>query len=287
MKALFLYGAHSGRGRFLKKIPKLLRTLRPLYEVFEEHYCATEDEMEKKALELGERFDALLFAGGDGTFDLILNAVMRLQRPPILGYLPAGTLNDVGKNLGVRRHLHKALKVIRRGIVRRVDIVRANDRYFAYMCALGQFSDIAYETKRKAKKRSGRNAYYSMAFKEAFQKRIVHADVIVDGQKHVVETPFLLVLNGRHVGGFKVNPRGSMTDGRIELFHTRPGGLNGLLHYFFHWGVTRLSGKSFLIRTKETSPWCFDGEKGSAGDLELTCLPGRLRIFGRPSQDGK
>lgn len=287
MRALFLYGAHAGRGSILGKIPALIRELKPLYDYFAERYCASEEEMSRTAFELGGNFDVLLFAGGDGTFNVILNAVVRLKKRPILGYLPAGTLNDVGKCLGIRKSLRAAVRVLRFGYVRHVDVVKTNDRYFAYMCALGQFSDIAYRVKRREKKRIGKNAYYRLAFKEAFKKRMVKARATVDGKSVAIEAPFLMILNGRYVAGFKVNKESSMEDGKAELFYSRPGIFNGLARYFFHRGVTKISARKFIIETDEPTPWCFDGEAGRSGPLTVECLPSFLSVFAPPARRRK
>ena len=65
----------------------------------------TLNDIVKILLEKGSNYDAIIFSGGDGTVNDVVNAVMKLDKQPILGYLPSGTCNDFARSLKKRKKL--------------------------------------------------------------------------------------------------------------------------------------------------------------------------------------
>ena len=49
----------------------------------------------------GADFDMIVCSGGDGTLSETISGMTRLYRPPILGYIPAGTTNDFASSLQI------------------------------------------------------------------------------------------------------------------------------------------------------------------------------------------
>ena len=42
----------------------------------------------------GERYDVVIAVGGDGTLNEVASGLLKLEHPPLLGYLPQGSTND-------------------------------------------------------------------------------------------------------------------------------------------------------------------------------------------------
>ena len=123
-------------------------------------------------------------------------------------------------------------------------------------------------------------AYYQKATKEAFVPEIVEGHIETLDRSFDFRTPFLLLLSGKRVGGFSVNPYGDFADGKIEVFLSDPGLFNGLPHYFFQDSkLVRFSANRMKITLKKPLLWCIDGEKGPTGSLEIEVLPRKLSIF--------
>lgn len=284
MKALFLYSDKTG----IKKSPFFYDCLiKKLDKYFELTATKTNSVNEFENLCFNahkNNYEAIIVAGGDGTFNLVCTCVSKLAKEdcPIIGYLPTGTVNDAGKNFGAKTPLKRALKILKEQHVIDYDICKANDSYFTYVAAIGQYSDISYITKRNKKKYFGRLSYYRIAIKEAFKKKIVNVEIEVDGKKEKYVTPFVLILNGKNVGGFPINPHKTCNDGYFDVFLTKPGIFNGLLHYlFFKVKTIHIKTNKIFIHTDQDGPWCLDGEKGISGDLEIECLHSHLRVFGK------
>lgn len=283
MEALLLYSKHSGKRSPVKKLDFILSELSGSFSSIEARCFSAKEETAAFVKEKGSEYDVIIVAGGDGTFNNVINSLMDLPKKPILGYLNYGTIGDVGKNFGVTRNLKKSLEIIKRGRTEDFDVglLECDDRksYFSYMAAEGAYSDISYVAKRHEKKRFGAMAYYKLAFKEAFHKHEVDYEIIANGHRYTGVTPFILLLNGIYVGGFKVNRKGAINDGKLDLFLAKPSLFNGLCSYFFRAGITTISGDSFDITFKNSGIWCVDGEESLEGNVKASLIHNALKIF--------
>ena len=158
MKCLFLYNPNSGRGKVKKKLAYIVKRLSARYGEVEVHAAESPEDMVATAHYAAQHCDALVFSGGDGSFNLVLQGVG--DREIQLGYLPAGTANDVARSLGIPRSLKGALGVSLKGRGERVDCMRVNgERYAVYVAAAGAFTSVTYETPQRAKRALGWLAY--------------------------------------------------------------------------------------------------------------------------------
>ena len=196
MKALLLYSHSAGHKNFSRQLVKLKTELSPIFEVLDIVCTFSSAEATRYEIEAGERYDVLLIAGGDGTFNNAINNLMKARKTPVLGYLNFGTIGDVGRNFGIYGGLTRALSIIKEGHIEAFDVGEANGVYFAYTCAIGRYSDIAYATPRQEKRRLGRLAYYAVAAKQAFQSKLIHYEVEYDNNRIEGYSAFVMVLNG-------------------------------------------------------------------------------------------
>ena len=280
-KALFLYSDATGRGQVNKKLDYVLATLREVFSTLDVHKTASMEEGMELAQKACGVYDALIFSGGDGTFHHIINALAGHENIPILGYLNGGTIGDIGPNFGINRNLKRSLRIIKDGCTCGFDLGKIGDTYFAYVAAIGAYADIPYVTKRIHKKRLGRIAYYFRAIGDAFRLKAIPVHIEADGRVYDLKVPFLLCLNGKNVGGFRVNTSSSrMHDGVFELYLTKPGLFNGLLHYlFFKTRTIKLRAASFDIQIDYPLPWDLDGEAAMEGSVHIDAVESNMRIF--------
>ena len=281
-KALLLYSSHSGHGQMLVHHDKIIDGLKKAFDVVDEAKTESAEIGREVAIKACGVYDALIVAGGDGTFYNIVNALSNQENPPTLGYINNGTIGDIGRNFGIGGGYKKALKVIQEGKAVPFDVCQANDGYFGYVAAIGVYADIPYITPRKEKKAFGKISYYWWALRQVFTSKKIHAWIEADGVKYEQDVPFVLLMNGRNVGGFLVNTYGNIFDGKIELYLSKPSIFNSLLQYLFHrWTIKRISCKEVTIRTSSEDCWDLDGERGPTGELHVKVLPSRLKIYSR------
>lgn len=280
MKAVFIYNKTSGKEEVMKKKNYIISSLKNIYDELDVVESISPDHFVKTAKDACGKYDALIFSGGDGTFNMIANAIAEEEHRPILGVIPSGTVNDAAKNFGVSRNTKKAVNIIKSQKVRQFDIGKLNDKYFVFTAAIGAYADIPLITTKKEKKKFGPLAYYFRAFPKFFKWIKVEGKIDIDGQSYDYKTPFVLIMNSTHVGGFKINPKSDNSDGKMDVFLSRPSIFNSLLNFlFFRKRVKHYQGSLIKIQVNVNDYWDIDGEKGPQGNATITVLPNHISIY--------
>ena len=295
MKCLFVYNPVSGRGKTEKRLQKIVHALRERYGDVCVAATHAQGDMTRIVRESAPLFDAIVFSGGDGTFNEALQGVCESGCSPELGYIPSGTVNDVAHSLGIPKRLRGALRVIRSGRAVPLDCMKINDRYAMYIVAAGAFTSAPYTTPQSLKKQIGFVAYGIEGIKKNLNFDVFGVTVS-DGERSVhADSVFVVLMNGRYVAGIPLNRGSSMADGKIEaaLIHQRKNpGFFGKVRAFlvlarlFLLGyrvrekqITRFEGSHFEIEAEESVVWNFDGEKGLSGKVTVDVVPGRIRML--------
>ena len=284
MKVLFLYSDKTGIKKSAKKIEKLNASLRAIYKDIDIVKTNNIDEFKFNIKKSVGSYDILIVAGGDGTLKFTVDVLMSFKKEerPTLGYIPTGTVNDAGKAFGVKGNLRQSLKVLSRGETDNIDVCKVNDEYFNFVCAAGAYSNISYAVKRGPKKVIGKFAYYFYAVGELFRRKRLIANIETNDENFTIKTPFIMVLNSKNVGGFPVNFHYSVKDGLVEVYITKPGIFNGILHYlFFKLGRKKIVTDHIKITLESDDFWCFDGEKGDKKTVEISVLKQELKVIGK------
>lgn len=159
MRCLFLYNPVSGRGKISKKLDKIVRALEKKYDEVDTYATKCRGDMMLAAANAAEKYDALIFSGGDGSFNEVVQGVAGASRVPELGYIPCGTVNDIAHSLGIPKRLSRALKVILTGDSVLLDCMKINDCYAMYIVAAGAFTSATYSAPQDLKHHIGRIAY--------------------------------------------------------------------------------------------------------------------------------
>ena len=294
MNCLFLYHPTSGKGKVAKKIGYIEKTLRAHFDHVDIVATESGEDMTMHARDGAGMYDVILFSGGDGTFNRVLQGIG--ERDVLLGYIPGGTTNDVARSLGIPRNVKGALKVILKGHEARLDVMRLNGtRYAMYTAAAGAFTRATYATPQNVKKKLGILAYAFECLKTEMNFKVFPLRINCDGETVETSAVLALVLNGRSVASFPINRSGSMCDGQLELAvirqAERPGFFRRIGAYFslaslFLFGVKikkkdilYLHGRHITIGTDNGVVWDLDGEEGMRGDIAVEVLPQRMRMF--------
>ena len=294
MNCLFLYHPTSGKGKVAKKIGYIEKTLRAHFDHVDIVATESGEDMTMHARDGAGMYDVILFSGGDGTFNRVLQGIG--ERDVLLGYIPGGTTNDVARSLGIPRNVKGALKVILKGHEARLDVMRLNGtRYAMYTAAAGAFTRATYTTKSSAKKKFGIFAYAFEVLRHELKFRVFPLKIKNGDSCEETHSVLILVMNGRSVAGMPVNGSASMADGVMETaiirqkeypnFFQCMGAYVSLIALFLFHGkvrkkhITILRGNKLSIQTQSDVVWDLDGEEGMRGNLEIELLPHRMRLF--------
>ena len=283
MNILFIYNPRSGKGLKPSKLENIKKLLGEKSSHFEFRLCENLGQLYQVLSEPLDIYDILVFAGGDGTFHHVVNALSAREHRPTLGIIPCGTLNDASKNYGYSRRISRCIDIILNGVTKPIDVFKVNNQYGIFSLSVGTFSDIPYKAKRSGKKRFRVLSYYGLAIKSLFRKGRISGNVILNNEKHLYfEAPFLLMLNSRYMGGFKINKKAKLDDGLADLLYTKKGWFNGLYRYFLRpKKVTRLAFSRAEISLDNTYSWDIDGEEFQAQKVEIQVLKNHLKILAK------
>ncbi len=293
MNALFIFNPNSGKGKIKKKLSYIEKVLREKFGSVELYETKSPEDFEGKIKRDAENYDAIVFSGGDGTFNNVLTALDGRKIP--LGYIPSGTVNDIARSLKIPRRVKGALKVITRGHSELLDCMKIGNRYAMYIAAAGAFTGATYHTSQKQKRALGALAYALEAVKHNLKLDVFPVEVTTPEEMVKTHAVLVLVMNGKSVAGFPINRKGSMKDGNLEVaiikqverpnLLRRIGALFSVASLFVFGCKIRkrdilyMNGNRVTVKTSDGVVWDLDGERGESGNAEMTVLEKQVELF--------
>ena len=288
---LFIVNPRAGR----------TRSTAPLFDAVA-HFCASgylvdlrltqaREDATRLARELGEKFDAVVCCGGDGTLNETVTGLMDLPSPPPLGYIPAGSTNDFAASLHLPDQPLEAARVITASGGRPLDVGSFNGRPFIYVASFGAFTRASYSAPQNVKNDLGHLAYILEGVKDLSTLRPYRASVATEEECFDGEFLFGAVTNATSVGGLVKlkEDQVCLDDGLFELLlipnPKSIADLQGLarsllLQDFTGGGVIFRHVHTLTVQTPEDLPWALDGEFDPGGaQVEIHNLHRRLTFL--------
>ena len=238
-------------------------------------------------------YDMVACIGGDGTLSEVISGLMKLEHPPVLGYIPMGTANDVATTLGLpKNNCLKAAEAILTGQPHPFDVGRfGEDKIFAYIAAFGAFTQVSYATPQSQKKALGHLAYVLQGAAQLPKLESYHTIVEYDGGTLEADLVYGSMSNSTSVAGIVHLPETlvSLGDGVSELVLVKnPGSLDSLGALATSVLTQRYDSEHLLIlHTKRAHflfdrpvAWTRDGEAGGEyQDIRLSNCKAPIEII--------
>jgi diacylglycerol kinase (ATP) len=231
--------------------------------------------------------DAVVICGGDGSVNAALPALIDVKLP--FGVIPFGTSNNLSRNLGIPLDIDQACEVIRRGIMKKIDIGKVNDCYFLNVAGMGVSIEVNKTVPGKFKKYFGMVAYIFTAFKVFRNYRRFKANIITSDSMVCLKTIQISVCNGRFfASGMSISPEATIDDGLLDLCSIQTK------HWYeipkvvsdFKRGVIKEEHSAFLkrdatfeISTSKPIPIDTDGEIRTQTPARFSVVSNALEIF--------
>jgi YegS/Rv2252/BmrU family lipid kinase len=255
-------------------------------------YTSGVGDATRLVLEYGPHFECVACVGGDGTLSETVAGLAQLETPPLLGYIPQGTANDVASTLKLSRIPQVAAKTITNGTPSDFDVGRFNERdYFTYIAAFGAFTEVSYETSREMKQTLGHLGYVLTAM--GHLPAITDYQVRVEHDFGVIEDRLIFgsVSNSTSVAGIVKLDQGDveLDDGLFEVLLIKTPAnlaeLNNIISHVLSKSFT--GGKVTLLRSKKVKfsfdqpvKWTRDGESGGLhSQVLLENIPSPIKIM--------
>lgn len=288
-KVRFIYNPYSGENVILHELDKVMKLHQEKgYQVVP--YRIQKDKDIDEAFDiLDDKYKYILIAGGDGTVDSVVNAMMKRGVDLPIGILPVGTANDFGKFINLPQDVTKACKQILSSEAKPVDIGKINDKYFINVASTGLFTDVSQKTDLNLKNTIGKLAYYLKGIEELpnFRKlkvRLKSKELEYDGEMYLI-----LVFNGQTAGNFKLATRADVSDGYLDVIMIKAVAIIEILPLFIkilkgeHLDsdkVIYFKTDDIIIESNEDIVTDIDGEKGPDFPLHIQCIKGGIKVLG-------
>ena len=243
---------------------------------------------------VGEGFDLVVAAGGDGTVNETLNGLGDVPdgfARARLGVLPLGTMNVFARELNVPLRLERAWGVLQNGRETRIDLPGAEfsanggrrRQYFAQLAGAGLDARAIELVDWGQKKKIGPLAYVIAGLKALREKKSV---ITVRAGGREITGEQVLIGNGRLYGGpFGTFPAADLRDGSLDicvfprvnwltLLHCLPGLL--ARRRLPERALKRVRASTFELAGESTIAFELDGEW--AGRLPVAFSTGREKL---------
>lgn len=224
-KVLLILNGSAGKGRIKSKTYEIIEQICKEKCIVTVVTVSPENTLESNEIFKSDwkSFDKILCAGGDGTLNRTINAILdkNLFNESVIGYIPSGSTNDFAKTVGIPKNFTKAINVAINGKVYKYDIGKFNDKHFNYVAAFGAFSAVSYTTNQSFKNVFGHAAYFLQVLNN-FSENIkyksylkIKTDVFEEEGNYV----FGAIHNATSVGGFNIGSKKNvmLNDGLFEI----------------------------------------------------------------------
>ena len=251
-------------------------------------------ELARRAADEGGQL--LVVVGGDGTVNEVVNGLAGREGPE-LAVIPRGTGRDFVRTYGIPHKLDDALRTVRDGRTREIDVGRARFRswqgepaewYFANIASAGMSGAIAKRANETSKALGGKVSYFWATFAVFSRWRTSELTVTVGAETRRARMHDVVVANGRYFGGgMMICPEAEPDDGvfdvllignltKRDLLLTLPKTYRG--KHLPHPKAELLRGPAVEIEAAEPLPVELDGEQPGTTPARFEIIPSALRL---------
>lgn len=292
-KVLLVYNPLSGHRSLPSKLDYIIQRFTEK-DILVVPYRSSVYEEDKLICTLKQNsFSSIIISGGDGTINLVVNAMIKNDIILPIGLIPSGTCNDFARSLDIPNDLKKCIDIILAGHTDEIDVGEINGtRYFVNTCAGGVFVDVSFSTSTELKKNIGPLAYYLKALEKVPNIRATRLKVQTDTESIEQDFTLFLILNGRHAAGFNnIIEKADYSDGLMDIVLVKnilPIDIPPLLFkvlsndFIYDRNVMWLRTRTCHIEGDSKIALTVDGEDGGKLPISVRFINKMLKVFMKP-----
>lgn len=289
-KILLIYNPFAGNGMFKNKLDLIIEKVQERgYQVIPVR--GTGKSILKQIMKEADSrsYRQVIVAGGDGTINGCVNAMLACDLDLPLAIFPTGTANDFAYYFDLPKEVEKMVDVALGDHTRSVDVGVCNHSYFINVAALGALVDTSQKTDPNLKNTLGVFSYYLKGVTEIANLKPLPVTLITEEKTYEERMYFMLVMNGKSAGGFKkISPESEISDGLLDVILFREMPMIELVPLFVkviqgqhvsHRNVLSFQTDKMRVESPADVPTDVDGEEGATLPLEFSVLHKKLCIF--------
>jgi diacylglycerol kinase family enzyme len=256
-KVAILFNPSSGKGRAVKKQLSLEKCLKEHGVAYDWFNSRSEDDLRNLVKATAENYPTLIAAGGDTTFLIIINEMLRLGLDNTLGMIGLGSCNDVVREFEIHS-LKRACLAIKRNRCRCIDLGMALEgkkvlRYYPGQASIGLAVLINQYVERMVKRSPRLGKYQTLSGLrggwQALRSAELPMNLTVEYENGVLNDEFVLAVFNNiryYAAGKMATPRARTNDGLLDAFLVKKCSFSRLAY------ITLLTPPTAYAEKKET-----------------------------------
>ena len=295
-KVLLIYNPKSGSGMFQSNLDKIVAKFQSRGMIVVPLRADGNVSIESFLSGLNEaQYRKIIAAGGDGTINIVVNAMMKNDLHVPLALFPAGTANDFAHYFDIPTDIDGMLSIALEDNYMDADLGKCNDRYFVNVAAIGPVIDVSQKTDATMKNALGIVAYYLRGLSEVKSLKPVEFTITSPQINFTGDIFFMVVMNGNSAGGFRrLGVQSSINDGLLDVIIFKEMNFMELLplainvlqgRHDENKNVIYFQTPSLRIESPADMSTDVDGERGEPLPLDIEIVPRRLKINTRRSKE--
>ena len=228
----------SGGGATRDAWPKIASDLAKHFGAFTPLFTSGAGQGIELAADAARKGAKLIIAcGGDGTISEVANGIIAAGNDAELGILPSGTGGDFRKTLKIPSRSVEAVRVLRTGRTRAIDVgkvtFRTEDgeresRYFVGVASFGMSADVISRVKERRAEWLPVSGPRWLAGRASFGLAMAQSSLKTDATRVTIQldddperhmtVANICIANARYFGGgMKIAPDAKLTDGKFDV----------------------------------------------------------------------
>ena len=270
-------------------------------------FKTTREAVVETAAKARGTYDIVVAAGGDGTVNAVVNGLMsasansnsadiEYSKLPVLGVLPIGTGNVFAHNLGIGRGLREACRTIRQDNTKTIDVGLARDlsndatRHFLLMAGIGFDAKVVEDTSLRLKYVLRDFAYVV----KILQNGVSHKGTKLrlqfrEGNECSFNSWLVMVGNAAsYAWDIRFTKQARLDDGLVDVclfpYENKVASVRQVLEvltgrHIERGNVQYWKTAGVTLHSDEPVPVQLDGDEWTRTPIEITVLPGALRVL--------
>jgi len=202
---LLVFNPKAGTQKFAHQLFEVVDKLSAKGFLVNLYATQAHGEVGKIVSDYAGNHDYFVCAGGDGTIREAIEALMSLEKRPIFGIIPGGTVNDFTTSLGIPKDIIAATDIVISSASNALDIGRFGAKHFSYVAAFGMYTDVSYSTPQNTKNWLGKLAYFLEGVKRMGTLNSFRCDLTLDGEAITGDFILGIVANAHSIAGIKLS----------------------------------------------------------------------------------
>ena len=232
-KFIIIFNQTNITDRKDKKINKILELLKIDHEVeiFKSYTEVQAKDIYKNLKQ--KKFDRLVVAGGDGSFSLAINEIIKNDlNEKLIGFIPIGTANILKFEAGINNKVNDIYNVLVSENFKKVNLAKINNRYFFLMAGIGFDSKIVKSVTNQLKKYLGKIIFILKGLQ--YFLFIKNNKMKIDIDNEEVLADWILCANSKYyAGSYNITKETDIFDSKLIAFIFEDLTRLKLLQYIF------------------------------------------------------